>query len=367
MSSINEEIKNIEKEISETPYNKSTEQHIGRLKAKLARLRDEKARKSKKQGGGTGYAIGKSGDATVILVGFPSVGKSTLINALTGVESKVADYEFTTLKVTPGTMKYKGADIQILDVPGIISGASEGKGKGKEIISVMRNADLLILMIDPLNLDQYGVIKRELYNSGIRINEEPPDVKIKKKDRGGLKINSTLDKGLSDEEIKAILRENRIINADVLIREKLDTDRLIDAIMGNREYLPGLTLINKIDLIDRKKYREIQDFTEREIEEDVLYISAMSGELDTLKSMIFNKLSLIRVFLKPREKEADMEDPMIMSKSSTVEDLCKRLHGDFIERFEYARIWGESARHSGQKVGKDHELLDQDIVNIHTR
>lgn len=77
----------------------------------------------------------RHGHARVALVGFPSVGKSTLLTLLTGTESEAAGYEFTTLTCIPGIIHHNDAKIQLLDLPGIIEGAAQGKGRGREVIA----------------------------------------------------------------------------------------------------------------------------------------------------------------------------------------------------------------------------------------
>ncbi|TLZ57234.1 MAG: GTP-binding protein, partial [Methanobacteriota archaeon] len=112
---LEDQIKAVEDEIQKTPYNKATQHHIGKLKAKLARLKDDQeTRRLKGGGGGPSYAVKKSGNATAGLVGFPSVGKSTLLNQITDADSAVAAYDFTTLDVIPGLLEHRGAKIQIL-------------------------------------------------------------------------------------------------------------------------------------------------------------------------------------------------------------------------------------------------------------
>jgi len=348
-----QEIKRLEEEIRKTPYNKATEHHIGRLKAKLARLKEEAEKQRKKSS--SRYSIKKEGDATVVLVGYPSVGKSTLLNALTNAKSEVGDYDFTTLKPIPGILKYNGAKIQIVDLPGLIEGASKGKGRGREILSIVRQADLVLIVADVFTLDSVDAIRRELYEGGIRLDENPPDIVIKKKATGGLTIKSTVDLSISEQTIKEILREHKIHNGEIVIREDITIDRLIDAIMGNRVYIPSITVVNKIDLF------------EINLPPNVIPISAKEGiNLDRLVEEIYRKLDFIRVFLKPPGGKADNE-PMVLKRGAKVEDVCRKLHRDLLKNFRYAKVWGKSVRFGGQRVGLDHVLEDGDVLTIYAR
>lgn len=145
-----EKIKAIEDEMAKTQKNKNTSFHLGQLKAKLAKLRRELLSDSTPSGGGggAGFDVARTGVATIGFVGFPSVGKSTLLSKLTGTHSEAAAYEFTTLTTVPGIIKYKGAKLQMLDLPGIIEGAKDGKGRGKQVIAVARSVNLLFLVLD---------------------------------------------------------------------------------------------------------------------------------------------------------------------------------------------------------------------------
>jgi small GTP-binding protein len=213
---IDDKIKAVEEEIKNTSYNKATQHHIGKLKAKLAQLREEFEKRSSGKGG-VGFAVKKSGHATVVLVGFPSVGKSTLLNKLTNATSQVAAYDFTTLDVIPGMMEYKGVKIQILDIPGIIAGAAKGRGRGREVLAIARNADVILIIVDIRRPNEYETMKKELYNVGIRLDERPPNVYIKKRSLGGVNLSSTLQlKKINLDTVRAILNIYGIHNADVV-------------------------------------------------------------------------------------------------------------------------------------------------------
>lgn len=361
--SLEEEIKDIEDEIRETPYNKATSHHIGRLKAKLARLKEDVQKRASSKGGGEGYSVKKSGDATVVLVGYPSVGKSTLLNRLTGAKSMVAAYEFTTLDVIPGTLQHNHATIQILDVPGLVRGAASGRGRGKEVISVIRNADLVIFIIDVFQTHHLQILEKELYDAGIRINTRRPDVRVLRKFRGGVNIHSTIELEFDESIIISILREYKIHNAEVLIREPINIDEFIDALMGNRKYINAITVINKTDLVDKEFKSDL-----RTTFPDALLISANEDEnLDTLKDTIFEQLDFIRIYMKPQGEPADLDEPMIVQNGVNVGDICDKLHRDFRRRFRYAQVWGKSAKHEGQRAGLEHILMDGDILTIITQ
>lgn len=362
---LEEEIEELREEIANTPYNKATEQHIGRLKSKLAEKKEKLAKQQQSSGGGGGYHVEKHGDATVALVGFPSVGKSTLLNALTNADSETGDYEFTTLEVNPGMLAYNGANIQILDVPGLIEGAASGRGGGQEVLSVVRAADLIVFVLSAFEIDQYERLREELYNNQIRLDEQPPRVSITSKGKGGIKVTASVDLDLDEETIKSVVREHGYVNADVTINEQLDIDRLVDGVMDNRVYLPSLVTVNKADLLDPEYAETVKDqLQSHDIDpEAAIFISAAEQRgLDALKERLWEELGLIRVYMDKPGRGVDYEEPLILREGNTVEDAVEKL--GFTNRYRMARVTGPSAQHDEQQVGLDHQLEDEDILRL---
>jgi small GTP-binding protein len=359
------DIKQLEDEISTTKYNKRTQHAVGLLKAKLARLRETQETRRRAGKKGEGYSVRRSGDATVMLVGFPSVGKSTLLNALTDAHSKTAEYEFTTLDVIPGMLEHGHAKIQILDVPGVVKGASDGTGRGKEVLSVMRSADMALILIEVNHPEHLHVLLNEIRNTNIRLNQHKPYVKIRRANKNGIRIGKTVKlRNLTDDTIKGILKEFRINNADVLIREEINDDQLIDIIEDNKAYMPGIIILTKADTASREKAEGIK----KEIGADIIVSAEKRTGLGELKNLIFDRLELIRVYLKQPGKEADMEVPLIMHRNARIRDVCDKLHKDFVSKFRFARLWGASSKFPGQKLlSLEHVLADEDVLEMHLR
>ncbi|KAF8564792.1 hypothetical protein P879_07783 [Paragonimus westermani] len=361
--SILQRIAEIEAEMAKTQRNKNTMGHLGLLKARLAKLRRELIEPKGGGGaGGEGFDVAKTGDARVGFVGFPSVGKSTLLCNLAGVYSEVAAYEFTTLTTVPGVIRYKGAKIQLLDLPGIIEGAKDGKGRGKQVIAVARTCSLILMILDVLKpLHHKRLLEHELEGFGIRLNKEPPNITVKKKDKGGLNYQALVPQSELDREtVKTILTEYKMHNADVLLRCDATAEDLIDVIEGNRIYIPCLYVLNKIDQISIEELDIIC-----RIPHCVPISAHHKWNFDDLLEMMWDYLHLLRIYTKPKGQLPDYTAPVILrSASHTVEDFCNKLHRSIIKEFKYAYVWGASVKYQPQRVGKDHILVDEDVVQI---
>ena len=221
-------------------------------------------------------------------------------------------------------MEYNGAKIQMLDLPGIIEGAKDGKGRGRQVIAVAKTCHLIFIVLDVNKpLTDKKVIETELEGFGIRVNKSPPNIVFKKKDKGGLSITNTVPLSHIDhDEIRAVMQEYKISSADIAIRCDATIDDLIDVLEAkSRSYIPVIYALNKIDAIS--------------IEElDLLYripnacpISSEHGwNVDELMEQMWEKLKLVRVYTKPKGKLPDYSSPVVLrSTRCSVEDFVSSL------------------------------------------
>ena len=122
-------------------------------------------------------------------------------------------------------------------------------------------------------------------------------------------------------------------------------------------------VVNKIDLANEGDLERAYDgLPERW---PVLNVSAKTGEgIEEMKDFIFDNLGFMSIFLKPQGQEADLVEPLIVKDTSTVRDVCAKLHRDFLRKFRYARVKGPSAKFDWQRVGLDHRLKDKDVLTV---
>jgi ribosome-interacting GTPase 1 len=167
--------------------------------------------------------------------------------------------------------------------------------------------------------------------------------------------------------VKEVLREHGYVNATVTIREPLDVDRLVDAIMDNRVYLPSVVCVNKADLVEGDYAATVrEELRDQDLDPDeVTFVSAETGDgLDILQERIWEALGLMRIYMKKPGRGVDREEPLIVRQGATIDDAMDRLGGDFDDRFRFGRVTGPSAAHEEQQVGRDHELADEDVLEL---
>lgn len=366
MPGILEKIKDIELEIERTQKNKATNSHLCLLRGKLAKYRAQLLDDNCKGAGGgpEGFDVMKSGDARVAMIGFPSVGKSSMLSRMTKTQSSVAAYEFTTLTCIPGVLEYQDAKIQLLDLPGIIEGASKGKGRGKQVIGVARTADLVLMMLDASKADiQRELLSYELESVGIRINKKPPDIYFKVRSGGGIKFNTTVElTHVNEDLVRKLLQMYKIHNAEVLFREDATSDDFVDVIQGTCKYLKCLFVVNKVDTIGLDEVDRLAHLPHH-----VVTSIHLSLNLDYLLEKLWEYLDFIRVFTKKRGKRPDFSEPLILRNGSTVEHVCHSIHRSFAQRLKYALVWGTSAKHQPQRVGISHTMEDEDVIQLMAR
>lgn len=365
-----ERIRLMQEFLSLVPKHKGTDKMVAHVRRQISQLQDEVERKkiSAKMGRAPSYFPEKAGAAQVVVLGPTNVGRSSLLRAVTNATPEVASYPFSTIKPVPGMLPYEDIQFQLVEAPPMIEGSSEGKADGFQILSLARNADGIILMVDLSSkpVEQYSMISKELENSRVLTVAPEGDVDIRRRGHGS-DIQFIWEGklvGCSAEEAVSLLKEYKINSALVRVRGKVTLDLVEDAIFGNAVYRPTLVVANKSDIVKIPASLEALKDAVKPLIVVPISIHEMKNLAAVLGSELFNLLEITRIYTKEPGKEPS-KIPIVTKKGITVGDLSRTIHTDFFRRFRYARLWGSSANFPSERVGLDRELSDGDIIEIH--
>jgi len=306
-----EKIAALEDLIATVPKHKGTDKLRADLRRRLSQLRKEAV--SKKKGGrGVIYVVPKEGAAQIALVGFPNSGKSSLLACLTNATPVIADYPISTLTPLPGMMPFEDIQFQLVDLPPIGNEATDGWVSG-----ILRYADALLLIVDLLDDPE---VQAELLIDQLK--------------RWNIHIISKVRNQISDSQSPV-----GVVKRALLVANKKDLTGTEDNFMRLKE-----------------KYEHVYQ---------CIAVSALKKDnLEELKRAIFGISGIIRVYSKPPGKDPDLSTPFTIPSGSTILDLARFIHKDFLFNLKFARIWG-SAKFDGQRVEKNYVLKDRDIVELH--
>jgi len=235
------------------------------------------------------------------------------------------------------------------------------QGRGKQVIAVARTADMVLMQLDAANgPKQKQLLTKELEAVGLRMNQRPADIYYKPKKTGGPFFNSTCPTThLNSKLVASIMQEYKIHNYEIVLREDATVEQLLDVVEGNRIYIKALYCYNKIDTMS------IEDVDQLARQPHTVVISCkQSLNLGYLVERIWDTLAMVRVYTKRRGDSPEFSDPIILRGGATVEAACHAVHRSLVETFGYALVWGSSAKHKPQRVGKDHVLEDEDVICV---
>jgi len=302
-----EKIAALEAMLAIMPRHKGTDKLHAMLRQKIARFSQEAERKFA-TARRAGFYISREGAGQVMLVGPANAGKSQLLATLTEAIPEIAEYPFTTKTPIPGMMKFEDIQIQLVDTPPI------GRKEVRVLLSnVLRNADIIAIVID--------------------LSREPVS-----------QVEAALQ-GLREARIEPLTDDGTQVTPGSYPRRML--------IVGNKNELAG----------SNENWQRLCSQYARLF--PLVSISAREGDgLEEFKRVIYQALNIVRVYTKTPGSKADMTDPMILEKGSTVKEAAESLHKDFYQNLKYAVVWG-SGKYDGQRVSKGHVLQDGDIVEFH--
>jgi len=224
--------------------------------------------------------------------------------------------------------------------------------------------DLILLVVDATKPTTHlALVENELHGFGIRLNKTPPQIYFRKRSSGGLNFQPLVKQSVLTKDLVAtILREYKIMHAEIILKEDSSEDDFIDVLEGNRVCIPCLHVFNKIDRISQE---ELLLFAKK-LPHFVPISGALGWNIDYLKQRIWEYMQLTRIYTKPKGVMPDFTAPVILRgvAPKTVENFCKRIHKRLLEELKHALVWGASSKHSPQIVGKDHVLADEDVIQV---
>uniref|UniRef100_A0A7C4NN87 TGS domain-containing protein n=1 Tax=Staphylothermus marinus TaxID=2280 RepID=A0A7C4NN87_STAMA len=366
---VEEKIKALEEFLSSVPKHKGTENLRRWVTRRLAELREElEEKKRKRSGRGERFFVEKEGDAQIVVIGLPNSGKSTLVKQLTGAKTIISETPFSTRYPTPGMFKYKDVYFQLIDTPPLYPGSV----LNTKIAGLVRNSDAVLIVLDGSSdiVKDYEFVRNEMEEQGILLEKPRGKVVIERERGGRTGIRVTLLGKLIDatiDDIRKLLESYRIYNAHVKIYGEVTLDNVEESIYENIVYLPSIVFINKMDINTEEVLNKLHELKRKYREITVLTGSALQNRgFENLGEILFETLDLIRIYTKQVNGEVSPK-PLVLKKGSTVYDVAKAIHKDFIEKFQYAKVWGRSVKYGGERVGLFHVLEDGDIVEIHIR
>ncbi len=302
-----EKIAALEQMLAIMPHHKGTDRLRAVLTQKIAKLSQE-AEKKLATARRAGFYITREGAGQVMLVGPANSGKSQLLAAVSEAMPEIAEYPFTTKTPMPGMMKFEDLQVQLVDTPPI------GYKEVRVLLSnVLRSADVIAIVVD--------------------LSQEPTS-----------QVEAALQ-GLREARIEPLADDETQITPGSYPRKML--------IVGNKN-----------DSADSSKTWERLRSQYAKLF-PLVAVSAREGRgLEEFKRTIYEALNIIRVYTKTPGSKADLTDPMVLEKGSTLEEAAEALHKDFYQNLKYAVVWG-SGKYDGQRVSKGHILQDGDIVEFH--
>ncbi len=364
-----EKVRLMQEFLSLCPKHKGTAKLLAQVKRKIALLQREiEAKKAQKKGAGPKFFIEKEGAAQIAILGPTNVGRSSFLAAVTNANPLISSVPYTTVKPVPGMLPYEDIQFQLVEAPALVKDAADGKAGGLQTLSLARNADGLIVMVDLANRPQEQLLMVIDELEKARLLVEPPQgqVEIVRRSYGaGVRVVGGQLAGCTVEDVGRLLADYRIQTATVKIRGKVTLEDIEDSIFANALYKPTLIVANKADLPEAKQgLKGLMEFVGQRLQ--VFPVSSKYGQgLEKIGEALFKMLGIMRVYTKETQRREPSPEPIVVKGEATVIDIAKMIHSEFFRNFKYARIWGPSAKYTGEKVGSKHILKDGDILEIH--